>query len=179
MSRLTLTGAGGGGDSFDPRRITGLLFAYNLDEETTGTRSPFDSKGPDLAPVVNAPSYGDGIIDKAMTGDGTQYLKSTDSSISPLIEEIANFTYQFWYKRTDQTSSFNQFLNFGYMDPGLAVTMPSGSPPGYSGYTNMYFYIDDTSVYRLYEYASNSPRRFGWFDEERHQFIFTFDGTEG
>jgi hypothetical protein len=164
----------------DPRRGTGLLFAYNLDETDDGTRYSYYGHGPDLSTVVNNPDDVAGIIGQALQGDGTKYVKSTDSSISTLLDDLQTFTVQFWYKRTIESDwSFNTFLNFGYQEPSMRFTMPSGSSGGpYSGYTDLRFYIDGTTVYRAYEYASASPRVLDWFDGEWHHVVYTFDGTE-
>ena len=172
MSRLTLTGAGGGGDSFDPRRITGLLYAYNLDETDNGTRYPFDSKGVDLSTVVNAPDnpVGGGIIGQAMQGDGTQYVKSTDASIETTLDGLGNWTWSLWYKRTD--TSTNRFVmgNFGYQSPTLEV----GGLTGAYAYHRLYF--NAVLCYSFYEY---NPLTVWDFDDGNwHHFLYTFDGSQ-
>ena len=157
----------------DPRRVTGLLFAYNLDETDDGTRYSFDSKGPDLSTVVNAPDnpVGGGIINEAMQQDGTQYVQSTDASIEGLLEGLSTFSIQFWYKRTDASVNFNTMFNWGYSEPMCLFYGPAF-------YHDHNLYIDDTSVYRVYEYASHSPRVLTWLDGNWHHVIWTFDGGE-
>ena len=171
MSRLTLTGAGGP-SAFepDPRRVTGLLFAYNLDETDDGTRYPFDSKGPDLSTVVNAPDDVEGIIGRALQGDGTQYVKSTDASIETLIDGLGNFTVSFWYKRTNTDAAQMFVWNFGYQDPNVQFGGSGGA------YVYHRFYLNDTISYYFYEYTPNTI--WDWDDGNWHHFVYTFDGSQ-
>jgi hypothetical protein len=176
MSRLTLTGAGGGGDSFDPRRTTGLLFAYNLDETDDGTRYPFDSKGPDLSTVVNAPDnpVGGGVIGEAMQGDGTQYVKSTDASIETTLDGLEKFSFQFWYNQTYPAQGGaayppeGYFLNFNYIDPAIYFGH-------YGSYDYVRYYVNGSEAW-ISTYTTPSTNwlwRDGW-----HHHLFTFDGTQ-
>jgi hypothetical protein len=165
----------------DPRRSTGLLFAYNLDETDDGTRYPFDAKGPDLDTVVNAPDDVTGIIGEALQGDGTQYVKSTATGIDTDLDGLQHFSLSYWYKRTDTSAGFNQFVNWGYQEPNPIATVLTGTVPppgGVGGYSDYSFYMNGTRVYRVYEYYNNSPRVLGWYDEEWHHLLFTFDGEE-
>jgi len=155
-----------------PRRVTGLLFAYNLDETDDGTRYPFDSKGPDLSTVVNAPDnpVGGGMINEAMQGDSTQYVKSTDASIETTLDGLGNCTWSFWYKRTETTS--NRFImgGFGYKSPSLEV----------GGFTGAYvyhrFFFNNVLSYYFSNWVPNTI--FDLDDGNWHHLVYTFDGSQ-
>ena len=82
------------GPSADPRRVTGLLYAYEL-EESSGTRYSFDGHGPDLDTVVGTAGDTTGLIGQAFLGDGSSNVEANDVSINTTLDGLTNFTISF------------------------------------------------------------------------------------